>query len=93
MEEIFRFKERGEDNVAIVFETLGKSLYDFIKANNYKGMTRFMLVQSSFCLTVASLTEQTLIHVIRIFTGINLRYCQVVPHCPTIPSLHQPHPH
>ena len=36
--ETFKFRERDEEHMALVFETLGKSLYDFIKANNYKGM-------------------------------------------------------
>ena len=36
--ETFKFREREEEHMALVFETLGKSLYDFIKANNYKGM-------------------------------------------------------
>lgn len=30
------------DHVCLVFETLGKSLYDFIKANKYRG--KFLLI-------------------------------------------------
>jgi serine/threonine protein kinase len=35
--EYFSFHENGRKYLVIVFERLGKSLYEFIKANNYKG--------------------------------------------------------
>lgn len=38
MKEYFFHKDTDGDHMCIVFETLGKSLYDFIKANSYKGM-------------------------------------------------------
>ncbi len=38
MKEYFFHRERGTDNMCLVFEPLGKSLYDFIKDNDYKGM-------------------------------------------------------
>lgn len=34
----FHFTENYDRHYAIVFEPLGKSLYDFIKVNNYRGM-------------------------------------------------------
>jgi len=38
MKEMFKYTEpKDGEHVCLVFETLGKSLYDFIKANNYKG--------------------------------------------------------
>jgi hypothetical protein len=30
--------EKGTEQMCLVFETLGSSLYDFIKANKFKGM-------------------------------------------------------
>jgi len=39
LHEYFKFHEpRDGEHACLVFETLGKSLYDFIKNNNYKGM-------------------------------------------------------
>lgn len=39
LHEVISFKEpRDGEHVCLAFETLGKSLYDFIKANKYKGM-------------------------------------------------------
>lgn len=40
MKEYFFHKDNEGDHMCIVFETLGKSLYDFIKANSYKGMNK-----------------------------------------------------
>ena len=38
MKEVFKYNESKDgEHVCLVFETLGKSLYDFIKANDYKG--------------------------------------------------------
>lgn len=38
MHQKFVYKEpRDGEHVSLVFETLGKSLYDFIKENGYKG--------------------------------------------------------
>ena len=38
MKEMFKYTEpKDGDHMCLVFETLGKSLYDFIKANDYKG--------------------------------------------------------
>lgn len=37
LKEYFYFKDKEGDHMCLAFETLGKSLYDFIKANNYKG--------------------------------------------------------
>ena len=37
MKEYFFHKDIDGDHMCIVFETLGKSLYDFIKNNSYKG--------------------------------------------------------
>ena len=38
LKEYFNHQDREGDHMCLVFETLGKSLYDFIKANKYKGM-------------------------------------------------------
>ena len=38
MKEYFFHKDKEGEHMCLVFETLGKSLYDYIKANNYKGM-------------------------------------------------------
>lgn len=38
LKEYFTHKDKDGDHMCLVFETLGKSLYDFIKANKYKGM-------------------------------------------------------
>ncbi len=35
--EYFYFEEHNVNYVALVFEKLGKSLYEFIKSNNYRG--------------------------------------------------------
>lgn len=40
LKEYFYHKDKEGDHMCLVFETLGKSLYDFIKANNYKGMQK-----------------------------------------------------
>lgn len=37
LKDFFMHRDRGIENLCLVFEPLGKSLYDFIKANNYKG--------------------------------------------------------
>lgn len=37
MKEYFYHNDGEGEHMCIVFETLGKSLYDFIKANSYKG--------------------------------------------------------
>ena len=37
LKEYFYFKDKEGDHMGLVFETLGKSLYDFIKGNKYKG--------------------------------------------------------
>jgi hypothetical protein len=36
--EHFHFTEKNERHYAIVFEALGKNLYDIIKLNNYRGI-------------------------------------------------------
>lgn len=39
MHELFKFKEPNDgEHICLSFEPLGKSLYDFIKGNNYKGI-------------------------------------------------------
>jgi len=38
LKEYFFHKDKDGEHMCLVFETLGKSLYDFIKANGYKGM-------------------------------------------------------
>ena len=38
LKEYFFFKDKDGDHMCLAFEPLGKSLYDFIKANKYKGM-------------------------------------------------------
>ena len=38
MKEYFYFEEKKKNYMGIVFETLGKSLFDFIKDNNYRGI-------------------------------------------------------
>ena len=38
LKEYFTHKDNEGEHMCLVFETLGKSLYDFIKANKYKGM-------------------------------------------------------
>lgn len=37
MIEYFYFEEKRKNFMALVFEKLGKSLYEFIKDNNYRG--------------------------------------------------------
>ncbi len=37
MLEYFHFDEKRKSYMGIVFETLGKSLFEFIKDNNYRG--------------------------------------------------------
>lgn len=39
MLEYFYFEEKKKKYIALVFEKLGKSLYDFIKDNDYKGFS------------------------------------------------------
>ncbi len=39
MVEYFYFEEKRKNYIALVFEKLGKSLYDFIKENDYKGFS------------------------------------------------------
>ncbi len=41
MIEYFYFDEKNKHFMAIVFEKLDKSLYDFIKMNNYRGILYF----------------------------------------------------
>ena len=42
LHELIKFKEpKDGEHICLAFETLGKSLYDFIKANNYKGMQSY----------------------------------------------------
>ena len=36
---VFRSEKTGDEHTALVFETLGKSLYEFIKANKYYGFS------------------------------------------------------
>jgi hypothetical protein len=38
MLECIKFKEGNQNYIALVFEKLGKSLYDFIKFNKYRGI-------------------------------------------------------
>jgi dual-specificity kinase len=47
MKEYFVHKDKEGDHVCLVFETLGKSLYDFIKENRYKGMTKYPIFKNS----------------------------------------------
>ena len=37
LKEYFHFQDKEGDHMCLVFEPLGKSLYDFIKENKYKG--------------------------------------------------------
>jgi dual-specificity kinase len=37
LKEYFNHKDMEGDHMCLVFETLGKSLFDFIKANKYRG--------------------------------------------------------
>lgn len=37
--EYFYFEEKRQKYIALVFEKLGKSLYEFIKGNDYKGFS------------------------------------------------------
>lgn len=46
MHESFKFHDKDGEHVCLVFETLGKSLYDFIKANKYKGMILYPIYQT-----------------------------------------------
>jgi len=39
MVEYFYFEEKRKNYIALVFEKLGKSLYEFIKDNNYRGFS------------------------------------------------------
>jgi dual-specificity kinase len=38
LKQYFYHKDKDGSHMCLVFETLGKSLYDFIKGNKYKGM-------------------------------------------------------
>ena len=54
MLEYFYFEEKRKRYMGIVFETLGKSLFDFVKDNNYRGIKnlinfRFFLKNNSIC--------------------------------------------
>lgn len=40
LKEYFIHSDKEGDHMCLVFETLGNSLYDFIKANKYKGMIK-----------------------------------------------------
>ena len=40
MKEYFYHNDSEGDHMCLVFETLGRSLYDFVKANSYKGTIR-----------------------------------------------------
>ena len=40
LKEYFTHSDKEGEHMCLVFETLGKSLYDFIKDNKYKGMTK-----------------------------------------------------
>jgi dual-specificity kinase len=44
LKEYYTHKEKEGDHLCLVFEVLGKSLYDFIKANKYKGMQIILLL-------------------------------------------------
>lgn len=44
LHEYFVYKGDKEEHMCLVFETLGLSLYDFLKNNNYKGMHTSFLV-------------------------------------------------
>lgn len=46
MKEYFYHNDNEGEHMCIVFETLGKSLYDFIKANSYKGMQTKLSIRS-----------------------------------------------
>jgi hypothetical protein len=54
LKEYFNHQDREGDHVCLVFETLGKSLYDFIKTNKYKGMSSF---KSNCKLFIAALED------------------------------------
>lgn len=41
--EHFQFTEKHDKHYAIIFETLGKSLYDFLQMNSYRGNDRVYL--------------------------------------------------
>jgi serine/threonine protein kinase len=66
MHQKFIHKEpRDGEHVCLVFETLGKSLYDFIKTNGYKGKDkhgRDSFVHVGFCLKqIQSFAKQSLV--------------------------------
>ena len=46
LKEQFIHQDKEGDHMCLVFETLGKSLYDFIKANKYKGTLSLELSNS-----------------------------------------------
>jgi hypothetical protein len=51
MIEYFSFQEDDQEYIVLVFEKLGKSLYDFIKFNNYRGKFKdfqFLLFINNF---------------------------------------------
>lgn len=59
LKEYFFFKDSEGEHMCLSFEPLGKSLYDFIKANDYKGMH---LIKQTLRINL----------IIRIFTRLNL---------------------
>lgn len=74
MHEVLKFKEPIDgEHTCLVFETLGKSLYDFIKNNNYKGMQSYPFRWTlEFSNSVSSTQlNNSLTFVIRICFGSN----------------------
>ena len=43
LHESFIHRERDSEHTCMVFETLGKSLYEFIKANKYYGFSLYQI--------------------------------------------------
>ena len=45
MLEYFYFEDSNKEYMALVFEKLGKSLYEFIKANKYRGIKYIVILR------------------------------------------------
>lgn len=91
MQEVFSHKDKDGEHMCLVFETLGQSLYDFIKANKFKGMKTSLQEKGHYCsfLSLLLTMNKTYINIIRIFTGPYLILCKISPPSIAIPSLYQ----
>lgn len=60
MLECFEFKDQYYTYIALVFEKLGMSLYDFIKSNKYRGIKLDNITQGYSIKAIQSIARQVL---------------------------------